>query len=57
MALYFGNSKSKLYFYGTSCVLNICPSNLILNGTILESANGYILKDINGLYLTAKEDE
>lgn len=58
MALYLGSGeKVKLNFAGLARSLNLFSGNLILNGVMLLSYNGYILKDSNGLYLTVKESE
>lgn len=57
MGLYLGDSRVKLNFNNTLYNLNLYSSTLILNGAILKSIDDYILKDFNGLYLTAKEDE
>jgi hypothetical protein len=57
MALYLGDNKVKINLNGTVCSLNLFSSNLILNGVLLLSSEGYILRDSNGLYLTTKESE
>jgi hypothetical protein len=58
MALYLGDSeKLKVYLDGVEYTFNIFSTTLILNGVLLLSSEGYILKDSNGLYLTAKESE
>ena len=57
MGLYLGSKKKKLKFNGTICSMNITPAPTIFNGIRLLSSEGYILKDLNGLYLTAKEDK
>ena len=58
MALYLGNSeKLKINLNGVVYNLNLYSTEVILNGVILISSNDYILKDINGLYLTVKESE
>lgn len=54
MTLYFGGKKSSLSYGNASiCVLG----NAIPNGVILQSSDNYILRDINGRYLTAKESD
>jgi hypothetical protein len=57
MALYLGDNKVKISLNGTVCSLNLFSSNLILNGVLLLSSEGYILRDSNGLYLTTKESD
>ena len=59
MALHLGSSNVKLNIGGIARKLSIyTPSETpILNGTMLLSSEGYILKDSQGLYLTTKEDE
>jgi hypothetical protein len=57
MALYFGGSKRKIYLNNILFNLNIYSSMPIIIGILLKSSNDYILKDSNGLYLTAKESE
>ena len=55
MAIYLGNSKLQLLIDGASMSLNVAPSSVVLNGIMLMSNDGYLLKDVNGLYLTVKE--
>lgn len=57
MALYLGNEKIQLHIGDMMCILNLYSSTLIINGIKLLSSENYVLKDVNGLYLTAKEDE
>lgn len=57
MALYLGNDKIKININGIVYNLNLLSETLILNGVRLLSSEGYILRDINGVYITAKEDE
>lgn len=57
MALYLGSYKVKINIDGILYNLNFISPNLILNGIRLLSSEGYILRDCNGLYLTAKESE
>lgn len=57
MALYLGEYKVKINLDGIVYYLNISPSTPIVNGVRLLSSENYILKDLNGLYLTAKEDD
>lgn len=56
MALYLGGEQVKLNFnYRTYC-LNLNTKTIIVNGALLISADDYILKDLNGLYLIVKEE-
>lgn len=58
MALYLGSDKKrKIYLNGVMYKLNLFSEIPILNGIKLLSSDGYILKDINGLYLTVKDGE
>lgn len=57
MALYLGNSKVKINLNDIVYCLNLASTPPITNGIKLLSSDGYILKDINGLYLIAKESE
>lgn len=58
MAIYLGSSKELIInASNTVCRLIIPSFGLILNGVMLLSFDNYILKDSNGVYLTAKEDE
>lgn len=57
MALYLGKDAVKINLNGIVYSLNLFSSNLILNGVLLLSSEGYILRDSNGLYLTTKESE
>ena len=56
MALYLGNDKVKININDITYSMKLFSETLILNGIRLLSSEGYILKDANGLYLTAKED-
>lgn len=56
MGLYVGNNKFKLNINYSLCRLNIpVQSSSTSNGLTLISHDNYILKDLNGLYLIAKE--
>lgn len=55
MALYLGNNKVKINLNGVVYCLNLYSENPITNGIKLRSLEGYMLKDINKLYLTAKQ--
>ncbi len=57
MALYLGNNKRKVNLNGVVYCLNLYLSAPTTNGIRLLSSENYILKDSNGLYLTAKEDK
>lgn len=58
MALYFGSSsKQKIILNNSQVRLNIpTSSSPASGGIVLMSLDNYMLKDSNGLYLTAKED-
>ena len=57
MGLYLGSSgKRKLIWNSIVYRLNYYSKNLILNGVLLKSSDNYILKDKNGVYLTAKKE-
>jgi hypothetical protein len=57
MALHLGNSENlKLYINGILYSLNIFSSNIEKNIRLL-SSEGYVLKDVEGLYLVPKGDE
>lgn len=58
MAVYLGNNKIKIIdTNGKLCNLYIPSKHIITNGIKLLSSEGYVLKDLNGLYLTTKEDK
>lgn len=57
MALYLGNNKIKINFNGTICCLHISEKAPTITGIKLLTSDNYVLKDLNGLYLTAKEGE
>ena len=57
MALYIGNTKSKIILNDIVFNLNLFSGILTVNGIKLLSYDGCVLKDCNGLYLTAKDDE
>lgn len=57
MALYLGSERIKVNINGVVYNLNLFSETSIFNGVLLLSSEGYILKDINELYLTAKESE
>ena len=55
MALYLGGEKAKINLGGVACSLNVFSSSQVENGVMLLSSDDYILKDVNGLLLLAKE--
>ena len=55
MAIYIGSNKQKITSDDSSFRLNIFSTTPITNGIRLLSSENYMLKDKNGLYLTAKE--
>lgn len=56
MALYLGSDKLKINSCGVAyCSRFTIPS--IFEGIILLSSDGYMLQDLNGIYLTTKESE
>lgn len=57
MALYLGNNKVKINLANELLCLIIPSSSPFVNGILLLSFDNYILKDSNGVYLTAKEEE
>ena len=58
MALYLGSSdKLKVNLEEIVYHFRLAPKTPIINGIRLLSSDGYILKDSQGLYLTAKEDK
>lgn len=58
MALYLGGGeKLKIALHDGVCKLFISSASTVLNSTKLLSSDGYILKDVNGLYLTIQEDK
>lgn len=56
MATYMGKDKVKIYLDDTLSKLNIYSTTPIINGVVLLSSDEYILKDSNGLYITAKKE-
>ena len=57
MATYLGDDKIKININGVVYKLNLFSTTPIFNGISLLSSESYILKDANGIYLTAKEVE
>ena len=54
MALYLGDKKVKIFVNGDKVTI---PQNFMANRVKLLTSDDYVLKDINGLYLTIKEDK
>lgn len=58
MAIYLGSSeKLNLNVDGVTCYINLFFETPAINKIKLLSFDGYLLKDSNGVYLIAKEDE
>ena len=58
MALYLGSSgKLKIYLNDVLYYLNLYSATPIINGIRLLAADDFILKDSNGIYLIAKEND
>lgn len=58
MGLYLGSNKKKLYLDNNVYCINLYVTSApTINGDKLLSSDNYILKDLNGLFLTVKEDE
>lgn len=57
MALYLGGEKVTINLNGIVYKLKLFSETPILNGVLFASSEDCILKDMDGLYLTAKEDE
>lgn len=57
MGLYLGSNRQKLQINNAVVSMHIYSSTPITNGIVLMSSNNYMLKDINGLFLTVKEDK
>jgi hypothetical protein len=55
MALYLGDKMIKVNINGVAYKFNLFSTTPIFNGIRLLSSENYILKDANGIYLTAKE--
>ena len=54
MPLHIGESKElSIYINGVKYKLNWHSKNLITNGDVLLSSDDFILRDKNGIYLTA----
>ena len=57
MALYLGSNKVVINLANELLQLIIPSSSPFVNGILLLSFDNYILKDSNGVYLTAKEEK
>ena len=57
MALYLGSDKIQIYLDGILYKLNLYSEKPITNGILLLSSDGYVLKDVNELYLTTKKED
>ena len=61
MGIYLGKSNKLKISASKTGILRVhvpgVPQSPTVNGVMLKSSDNYILKDINGLYLTAKEDK
>ena len=57
MALYLGTDKLKIDSNYVKYHLNLFSEIPITNGIMLQSSEGYTLKDSKGLYITVKESE
>ena len=56
MGMYVGGGKCKFVLQGASHKFKIYNSTPITNGVKLLSFDDYILKDMNGLYLTIETE-
>ena len=56
MALYLGSDKVKVSLDGIVYAINTISLLSIIEGIVLSSFDDYILKDYNGCYLLAKEE-
>lgn len=57
MGIYLGSNKLKIVLNNKTCTLKLLSKTHVTNGVRLLSSEGYVLKDSNGLYITAKEDK
>lgn len=56
MGLYLGSSPVKLTINQANYGINLfCKNRIITNNPILQSSDGYALKDAQGLYITAQD--
>lgn len=56
MGLYLGSDQVRMFLDHHTWCVNLFSAIPIVNGVLLKSSEDYILKDSNGLYLTAKEN-
>ena len=57
MSTFLGNDKVRVFIGGIEYNIEFYSENLITNGVVLLSADGYILQDVEGTYITAKEGD
>ena len=57
MVVHIGGKKYKAYVDGAACAFMTKDTISDITGIMLLSSEGYVLKDVNGLTLTAKEAE
>lgn len=57
MALYLGSTKKNLNVGSSSFRVNVSIPVIISNSILLKTLDNKILKDKNGIYITAKESE
>lgn len=57
MAVYIGSEKVKINLDGVVYKMDIYSEIPITNGTLLLTSDNYILKDSNGVYITACEED
>lgn len=54
MNTYLGNQKVKIHINGIAYCLNLHTSSEYISGMLL-SSDGFLLRDVNGIYLTVKD--
>lgn len=57
MALYLGSEKVNINLNSVLYSLNLYSPNPVMNGDMLLLSDNCVLKDLNGLYLTAKKED
>ena len=57
MAVFLGDKRVCVIIDGAKCDIEFYSENLIADGTLLITADDYILQDIEGTYITAKEGD
>ena len=57
MALYLGSNKVKVNMNEIQYSIHAVSTPINFEGVRLLTSDGFILKDKNGIYITAKEDE